>query len=84
MGPLVERTTLFVTLLHLSNGQSLSKVERAMRKAIKTLPISLTKIVTWDQGGELARHLEFIVVTGGRFGAVIPNHHVTRIEREHQ
>jgi IS30 family transposase len=35
-----------------------------MRKAIKTLPKSLIKTITWDQGSELARHVEISVATG--------------------
>ena len=64
VGTLVERTTRFLLLLHLPNGHSAPEVEHAMRKAIKTLPSSLIKTVTWDQGSELARHLEFTVATG--------------------
>ena len=64
VGTLVERTTRFLLLLHLPNGHSAPEVELAMRKAIKTLPNSLIKTITWDQGSELARHLEFTVATG--------------------
>ncbi len=64
VGTLVERTTRFVLLLHLPNGHSAPEVEKAMRKAIKTLPGSLVKTIAWDQGSELARHLEFTVATG--------------------
>jgi IS30 family transposase len=64
VGTLVERTTRFLLLLHLPNGHSAPEVERAMRKAIKTLPKSLIKTITWDQGSELARHVEISVATG--------------------
>ncbi len=64
VGTLVERSTRFLLLLHLPNGHSAPEVERAMRKAIRTLPSSLIKTITWDQGSELARHLEFTVATG--------------------
>ena len=64
VGTLVERTTRFLLLLHLPIGHSALDVERATRKAIKTLSSSLIKTITWDQGSELARHLEFIVATG--------------------
>jgi IS30 family transposase len=45
-------------------GHSANEVEAAMRKAITTLPKSLTKTITWDQRSELARHVEFSVATG--------------------
>jgi IS30 family transposase len=64
VGTLVERSTRFLLLLHLPNGHSAPEVEAAMRKAIKTLPSSLIKTITWDQGSELARHLEFTIATG--------------------
>ncbi len=64
VGTLVERTTRFVLLLHLPNGHSAKQVEAAMRKEIKTLQNSLTKTIAWDQGSELARHIEFTVATG--------------------
>ncbi len=57
VGTLVERTTRFLLLLHLPNGHSAKEVEAAMRKEIKTLPKSLMKTITWDQGSELARHV---------------------------
>jgi IS30 family transposase len=64
VGTLVERTTRFLLLLNLPNGHSAPEVEHAMRKAIKTLPSSLIKTITWDQGSELARNLEFTIATG--------------------
>jgi IS30 family transposase len=64
VGTLVERTTRFVLLLHLPDGYEAVKVERAMRKAIKTLPEELARSITWDQGKELASHVSFTVATG--------------------
>jgi IS30 family transposase len=64
VGTLVERTTRFLLLFHLPNGHSAPEVEQAMRKAIKTLPSLLIKTITWDQGSELARHVEFTVAIG--------------------
>lgn len=44
-----------------------------MRKAITTLPKSLTTTITWDQGSELARHVEFTVATGIQVFALDPH-----------
>jgi IS30 family transposase len=48
VGTLVERSTRFVLLLHLSTDHSAAAVEDAMRRAIATLPGELVRSVTWD------------------------------------
>ena len=63
VGTLVERTTRFVLLLHLPNNHGAVAVEEAMRKAIATLPTELMRSITWDQGSEMAKHLEFTMAT---------------------
>jgi transposase, IS30 family len=64
VGTLVERSTRFVLLLHLPDGYAAENVERAMHKAIKTLPEELARSITWDQGHEMASHVSFTVATG--------------------
>jgi transposase, IS30 family len=64
IGTLVERSTRFVMLLHLPNGRGAEQVRDAMTVAIQTLPASLRRSVTWDQGKEMAQHREFSVDTG--------------------
>ena len=64
VGTLVERTTRFVVLLHLSDGHEAVKVNAAMQAAIQELPAELVRTITWDQGRELARHEQFSVDTG--------------------
>jgi transposase, IS30 family len=64
VGTLVERTTRFVLLLHLPAGRDAHLVEHAMRSAISTLPASLARSVTRDQGKEMARHADFTIATG--------------------
>jgi transposase, IS30 family len=64
VGTLVERTTRFVMLLHLEAGKDAVSVKEAMQKAIATLPNQLVKTITWDQGSEMGRHVDFTVETG--------------------
>jgi len=64
VGTLVERSTRLVLLLHLPDGNTAVNVERAMRKAIKSLPGELARSVTWDQGHEMSGHVNFTVATG--------------------
>ena len=64
VGTLVERTTRLVLLLHLPNDHGAEAVAAAMKKTIKTLPKELARSVTWDQGMEMANHVNFTVTTG--------------------
>jgi IS30 family transposase len=64
VGTLVERSTRFVMLLHLGAGKDAVSVKEAMQRAIATLPSRLVKTITWDQGSEMGRHLDFTVETG--------------------
>jgi len=64
VGTLVERSTRFVLLLHLPKGRDAASVDQAIRKAIAKLPKELVRSITWDQGKELNRHLDFTVETG--------------------
>jgi IS30 family transposase len=64
IGTLVERATRFVILLHLPNGRNAEAVRDAMTNVIQTLPASLRRTITWDQGVEMAQHVQFSVDTG--------------------
>jgi len=64
VGTLVERTTRLTLLLHLPDGRTGVDVEKAMRKAVKSLPKELSRSITWDQGVEMCRHLDFTLKTG--------------------
>lgn len=64
VGTLVERSTRLTLLLHLPGGKSAEQVEAAMRETIRTLPASLTRTITWDQGAEMSKHAEFTTATG--------------------
>jgi len=53
-----------VILLHLPNGRSAEAVRDAMTTAIQQLPASLRRTITWDQGAEMAQHVQFSIDTG--------------------
>jgi len=63
IGTLVERSTRFVLLFSLQE-KTAEEVRRAMAKVIKTLPSSLRRTLTWDQGREMAEHAQFQIDTG--------------------
>lgn len=59
IGTLVERTSRAIRLVYLPEGKHDAKtVNKEIQKAVKDLPHSLIKSITWDQGVELARHKE--------------------------
>jgi len=62
IGTLVERSTRFCLLLHLT-GRDAATVRDAMIEAITVLPARLRQSLTWDQGQEMARHKEITVAT---------------------
>ncbi len=80
IGTLVERTTRFMMLLHLprmrghgqpsvKNGPALAghgaeAVRDAIAASITTLPEQLRRSLTWDQGAELAQHVQLRIDTG--------------------
>jgi IS30 family transposase len=59
---LVERHSRFVMLVKLPAHDSYSVVQ-ALSKKVLRLPQELRRSLTWDRGGELARHKEFSVAT---------------------
>jgi IS30 family transposase len=79
IGTLVERTTRFTMLLHLppmagqgprvKNGPALAghgaeAVRDAIAAAVTTLPEQLRRSLTWDQGTEMAQHVQLRIDTG--------------------
>ena len=64
VGTLVERQTRYVMLLNLPDSHEATAVQTAMEKAIKTMPADLFKMLTWDRGKEMARHVDIKVHTG--------------------
>ena len=63
IGTLVERSTRFVMLFPLRKGRSAEEVRVVMTELIQTLPGSLRRSLTWDQGREMAQHVRFRVDT---------------------
>ena len=61
IGTLVERTTRFCLLLHLPTDHGATAVRDAITSAIVTLPEQLRRSLTWDQGIELAQHLQLSI-----------------------
>lgn len=80
IGTLVERTTRFTMLLHLPRmakhgemrvkggpalaGHGAEAVRKAITVAIATLPDQLRRSLTWDQGAEMAQHVQLRIDTG--------------------
>ena len=63
IGTLVERTTGFLMLLHLPTDHGALVVQEAMIAAMRRLPNQLRKTVTWDQGREMANHVQITLAT---------------------
>jgi transposase, IS30 family len=61
---LVERSTRYLMLCHLPDGHSAEAVKAAITAQIQRLPSELVRTLTWDQGTEMAKHIEFTVDTG--------------------
>ena len=57
IGTLVERKTRFTTLLHLPGDHTAITIRDAMITAMSQIPRQLRKTLTWDQGPEMAEHL---------------------------
>jgi IS30 family transposase len=64
VGTLVERTTGFVMLLHLPHDHGALAVQKALVAKMATLPDQLTLSLTWDQGREMASHVQIAEATG--------------------
>jgi transposase, IS30 family len=65
IGTLVERQTRYVKLLHLPALNS-HAMHAALVRTFLGLPEQLRRTLTWDQGTEMARHLDVTAATGLR------------------
>jgi IS30 family transposase len=59
---LVERQSRFVLLVKVPDKQT-ENVVTALIRAVRKLPVSLRRSLTWDRGTELANHAQFTVAT---------------------
>lgn len=64
IGTLVERSTRFVMLFPLRDGKTAEDVRGAMTRTVQRLPGALKRSLTWDQGTEMAQHVQFKIDTG--------------------
>ena len=64
IGTLVERWSRYVMLFALPYGNSAEAVRVALSATVQRLPEHLWESLTWDQGKEMAQHVQFSVDTG--------------------
>jgi transposase, IS30 family len=64
VGTLVERSSRYLMLIALPDGRSAPAVRDALARQVQTLPQQLRKSITWDQGKEMAEHLQLSVASG--------------------
>ena len=64
IGTLVERWSLYVMLFALPDGNTAEAVRNALTETVQRLPDHLWQSLTWDQGREMAQHVQFSVDTG--------------------
>jgi transposase, IS30 family len=62
-GTLVERRSRFLMLLSLPHGRGAEHVREALTRQVQKLPLELRQSLTWDQGKEMAEHLQFAIDT---------------------
>jgi IS30 family transposase len=64
VGTIVERTTGYLTLLHLPDGHTADAVADAVITRMSAYPGWFARTLTWDRGTELARHARITAETG--------------------
>ena len=63
IGTLVERATGYVMLLHLPVAHGALEVQDAMVEVMTSLPDTLRRTLTWDQGREMCNHVQIAEAT---------------------
>jgi len=61
---IVERTTGYLTLVHLPDGHTADAVAAAVTARLTALPSWFARTLTWDNGKEMARHARVTEQTG--------------------
>ena len=70
IGTLVERHSRYTRLVHLPASHDADDMHSALTQVLLTLSRDLRLTLTWDQGGEMARHAEIaLLLDGGVFFA---------------
>ena len=64
IGTLVERWSRYVMLFGLPEGNTAEAVRDALTETVQRLPDHLWQSLTWDQGKEMAQHVQFSIDTG--------------------
>jgi transposase, IS30 family len=64
VGTIVERTTGYLTLVHLPDGYRAAAVADAVVEQLNQLPAWFAKTLTWDRGKEMAHHTRVTEQTG--------------------
>jgi len=64
VGTIVERTTGYLTLLHLPDGHTADAVASAVISRLAEYPAWFARTLTWDNGKEMARHARITEQTG--------------------
>jgi len=65
LGTIVERTTRFTLLAPLASKEA-TEVRRSFARTVRHLPRGLARSLTYDQGKEMAEHVQFTVDTGAQ------------------
>jgi transposase, IS30 family len=63
VGILTERHTRFTVLFALPADRTAPTVRKALARVVRTIPTQLRRSLTWDNGKEMAEHLEFSAAT---------------------
>ncbi len=73
IGTFVERWSRNVMLFALPDGNTAEAVREALSTTVQRLPSHLWESLTWDQGKEMAQHVQFTVDSGVQVYFCDPN-----------